>query len=181
MPQRPNRLGNLPVDPQSDPVLRALLPHLRDQEAIGRWVRSVRSMMASASFRALLSACDGNPDAARAWLNQMAKLYPADAKTIERLNVMRPDPAGGKPRKTSVSLDPELWGALVAKEGSGDKAYKWLREIASTTTPAAGSFSRAMQAAIVRHVSSPTQQQTTAETHAAAPAPNPRPASPTAL
>ena len=177
MPRSPNLLGDPTKEAQNDPVLRALQPFLHDREALGRWVRSMRSTLGSASFRAMLAACGNDLQAAKDWLDASAKLFPAEAKSIERLNVMRPG-ENGKPRKTSVSLDPELWATLVAREGSGDKAYKWLRETAATTSPGAGSFSRAMQAAIVRHVSSPAQQQQPAEPHADAPASTPRPAAP---
>lgn len=150
MPQPPNRLG--PDAVASDPVLRRIRPHLRDEEAMARWIRSVKSMIGSASFRALLSEC-GDIDTAKAWLDNIAKDLPRETKDIERLNVWRPDPAGGKDKKTTVSLDPELWSALVAKTGSGDKATAWLRDTARKTTPQASGFSRAMQTAIFKFVS----------------------------
>ncbi len=150
MPQPPNRLG--PEAAEADPVLRRIRSHLRDEEALARWIRSVRSMIGSASFRALLDAC-GTLDGTKAWLDMMAKDLPRETKDIERLNVWRPDPAGGKDKKTTVSLDPELWSALVAKTGSGDKATAWLRDTARKTTPQASGFSRAMQTAIFRYVS----------------------------
>lgn len=142
-----------------DSTALALRPYLPDDKSMGGWVRTVRSLMRSGAFRALMASHNGDLSAALAWLNTACQHLPIDSKSIERFTVLRPDVVTGKPKRTTVSLDPELWGALCRKIGSNDAAARWIRTTAATTTPVAGSFSRALQAAIVRFVSSPTPDE----------------------
>ncbi len=137
----------------SDRVIKALMASgLKDPEACARWVRSVKGTVTSKSFQALLEAT-GSFDLAVIWLVKMAPRMPRDAKQIERFHVSVRTTGSEKPRKTTVSMDNELYRALVDRLGDPKKANVWIATTCKTIDPAGGSLSRSLQAEIVRLVS----------------------------
>jgi len=136
----------------SDPVFADLARILGSPEAAARWVRSMKGSFTSASTRALIEKTGGLPQAVT-WLQEFAPRMPRDAKQIERFHVRVRDAKTDKFRETTVSLDSELYRALIDKTGSGQAASTWISKTARALDPGAGSLSRALQAAIVRLVS----------------------------
>lgn len=136
----------------SDSVAQALKKTLKSDEAVGRWVRSVKGMVTSKSFTALLLATGGFEEAVT-WLTATAPSIPRESKRIERFHVRVRDTQGDGLRQTTVSLDHELYRALIEKTGSGQAASTWISTTTKSLDPGAGSLSRALQAAIVRYVS----------------------------
>ncbi len=133
-----------------------------DEDAAARWVRSVRSMM-SKTFDQVCHAAGGY-DKMREWIERVD--VPVVPQRIERLHVKVVDPKTGKLKATTISLDPELYGALVARHGTGDAASKWVKSMAlSLTADHLGnrSVSRTIQGEIARHLSTPRSEQDAAE------------------
>lgn len=139
------------LGPSLEP-LELLARKLKSPESAARWCRSAHSLLKSETFRTLVQAT-GSMDAAVTWLAAVAPTLPKQTRQIERLHVYVRDAVTGKNRRTSVSLDGELYGALVEKCKSGERAVTWLNDTTRQLTPAPGSsFSRAIQAEIIRFV-----------------------------
>jgi len=140
------------------PAYAKLLAMMKgDEDAAARWVRSVRSMMSKTFDQVCLAA--GGYEQMRQWIDGVD--VPVVPQRIERLHVKVIDPKTGKHKATTISLDPELYGALVAKHGTGDAASKWVKALALSLT--AGnlgnrSVSRSIQGEIARHLSTPRSE-----------------------
>lgn len=148
------------------PAYATLLAMMKgDEDAAARWVRSVRSMMSKTFDQVCLAA--GGYEKMREWIEGVE--VPVVPQRIERLHVKVIDPKTGQHKATTISLDPELYGALVARHGSGDAASKWVKAMAISLT--AGnlgnrSVSRTIQGEIARHLSTPRSEPDVAGQHA---------------
>jgi hypothetical protein len=94
-----------------DPIKQLLQPLFRDEDSFRHWVHSMRSMTSSQSFCTLIRAC-GTIEEAQAWLQQASKSLPRESKDILRFNLYRRAEDGSR-KRTSISLDQELWGVLT--------------------------------------------------------------------
>lgn len=138
--------------------MRELRALLGSEEACARWIKSVRGTVTTKSFTALLRATGGFEEAI-AWLRDAKIESPALGDKLVRIHIGIPNPkSSGKLKRTTISLDVALHGALITKLGSPGEANAWLgrmaKDIAGRATGGVG-LSRALQGEAIKFVAAP--------------------------